>query len=180
MRMILPRGGLPGEHLGISHTLKHYLRPEEMWQDLAGELEEGVQPLAVWGRLKHLSPRACDQAEEPEPELRSVWNEMDSVWKKGYGALVSRGGASVSPPAPGPWVPQEKGGWMTGLPGGVLLVVRPQGEGWRFITAYRPFNFILKDYDRPPRDARSVEIRRKLAGWEAERRLMAQIARSPS
>jgi len=39
--------GRPGEDLGIAHTLKHYLSPAEMWEDVAQDVDERLRPRAA-------------------------------------------------------------------------------------------------------------------------------------
>jgi len=82
IRFIAP--GRPGQHLGISHTLKHYLRPEERWDEEAGMVPWDLRPFAFlenhfpnqrpwlnWG----CSVTGSEQAK---------WPELEQLCENGY------------------------------------------------------------------------------------------------
>jgi hypothetical protein len=173
MRPVLLPDGHPGEHLGISHTLKHYLDPREMWEDLAGDLEERLRPSRVAARLFALSAEPWRLHAEEGRELEGVWNSLRVVYRKGYAGILLALAEELPEPmsAGSPWVSDKKGAWLAHLDDGVVLRVRWGRYGWRMETAFRPVDFKLTSHACPPRDARNVAIRRAMARHQAERHL---------
>ena len=191
-----PERLLPGtaaQPLGVWHAVRHYLKPEEMWQDIASELPPEVQPLQGWQRISFLHPRPCDQRAPAAPALAALWPDLGPFHSEAYAPLVERLAEPLPEPppgpppgperdgAPGPWVHRAPSGrgagvWACHAGRGVLVEVyaRPR---WPLRTAYRNFDFKLKDYECPPRDRQSVERRTRIAGWAAERRIALLRAR---
>lgn len=170
---LLPPGA-PGSDLGFAHTLKHWMNPREMWEDVAEAVPEVSRPRAQWEgwRARGVDPVA--EATAPGPALTALWDEVKPAYADGYGACV-RALADANPPPPGgDWLWRPKPGvWVRHAGEGVLLVVRKARGRWEMYTAYRRLDFRLDDYRCPPRDAASVSLRRKLAEGAARRRMAA-------
>jgi len=183
MKIRLLPNGRPDEHLGLSHTLKHYLRPQEMWVDICDEVEPDHQPMSVAEALPNHTPPAWEQWKNPPAELRAAWAQLEPAYEHGYGALITRLADAL--PEPSRWV----GSGDDGSPGqpwvvrdyrrachageGVLLMVRWRAGGWQLYTALRPKDFKLKRHECPPADQRNVTIRRKLAELDVGKRIAA-------
>ncbi len=179
---LLPPGG-PDEHLGLSHTLKHYLRPQEMWQDICDEVEPACRPRAVAQALPILAPPSWEQWEAPPEALREAWRRLAPAYEHGYGVLILALAEALPEPArhvaggsqghpSQPWVVRgHRRACDAGL--GVLLMVRWRGGGWQLYSAYRPMDFKLARHECPPTDRTSVDTRRRLAELAARRRIAA-------
>ncbi len=179
---LLPPGG-PDEHLGLSHTLKHYLRPQEMWEDICDDVAAEHRPRAVVQALPALSPPAWEQWEAPPAELAAQWERLRPAYENGYGALILELAGALDEPS------RYAACGTSGTPSqawivrgyrrvcdagdGVLLVVRWGHGGWQLHSAYRPMDFKLSRHECPPSDSRSVSIRRKLAELANQRRIAA-------
>lgn len=162
--------GEPGAHEGISHTLKHYLNPLEMWEDLAAELPEAVRPRPTWEAL----PRVPLAEIPPHPEVAARWSALAEVYQNGYTPLVRAQLRPLTAPPSAPWVRIPGPGrrvWGAHVGEGVLVVLSKAG-GF-VLTAYRPQDFALKDYACPPRSPRVVLFRKELARLTADRRVAA-------
>ena len=86
MSLRLLPDGRPGEDLGIGHTLKHYLSPTEMWEDVAQDVALHLRPRAVadaWSGV-----RLWEVAQDPSAPVRDGWERLRAVYRDGYGALV--------------------------------------------------------------------------------------------
>lgn len=172
MNPILPHDGNPGEHAGISHALKHYLDPREMWEDIAGEVEPHLRPLAFCERLPPLTPPVWEQWQAPTRELAPLWNSLRPLYRLGYARIVR----ALAEPLAEPFTPGSP--WARGddshgahIGQGVVLWVRRAPNGWRMTTAYRPVDFKLREHACPPRDATSVSLRGAIARFQADRHL---------
>ncbi|MFH1468457.1 MAG: hypothetical protein ABIO70_28970 [Pseudomonadota bacterium] len=173
MRLRLLPDGRPGEHLGLSHTLKHYLKPNEMWADLCEDIEPHLRPLGACERLPALDPPTWEQWQDPPPPLAGAWDQLRPVYRQGYGRLVLELADPLDDPGVGEgWVPRKRG-FACHAGDGVILEVAAGQEDWRLHSAWRPMDFKLRRHECPPTDARSVSIRRKIAEHAAARRVAA-------
>ena len=181
MKIRLLPDGRPGQHLGISHTLKHYLDPREMWQDIAGDIAPAQQPLQILAKLPPLSTPPHEQHRTPEPALSSSWEPLRSVYRRGYGLLITQGLDRMPAPdvEPSQWVRHDQR-CSTALPGGVIVSLIRRGDTWNLYTSFRNVNFRLLRYDCPPRDAENVSRRRALAEIQARRWLALKRAQEKS
>lgn len=160
-----PEGHLDNKQ-GFSHARKHFLNIREMWDDLTV-----VEPL--------LRPRdlvaALRQGEPEEPVVRRAFHQG---YLPALQALVDGFAGPI------PWTLCRRGSQASSREaahiGEGVLVVRGAGapDQVRVITAYRPADFRLTDPDCPPRDTRSVSLRRKIAEAKA-RRMVARVCSAP-
>lgn len=167
-------GTAEGEaHLGVSHTLKHYLRASEMWQDVAEAVPDTAQPRPLALALEVVDSSLDDPAYARR--LRGEhWTSLRHAHHDGYHPIVAGLAEDLPEPhAPGSsrrWV-VDRGRFIAHAGEGVVLTVARERDGWRVWTAYRAADFRLRDYRCPPSDPRNVSLRRKLATATAERRL---------
>lgn len=160
MNIILQPPGGRGDHLGLSHALKHYLNPSEAWDDIADDVPEDLRPRAVW---KH--------AEGP-PDPAAHYDLLLRTYQRGYGALVKQVASPLAePPEAPPWCrhPKGNGRWASHAGNGVVLVARRRRDNWHMHTAYRASRFKFTDYARLPAHDSIVELRRKMASCFAEK-----------
>jgi len=169
---MFPRGA-PGQDLGYAHTLKHWMNPQEMWEDISGEVPEHARPKAQWESWTARGVDPVAEARKPGATLTALWSELDPAWQSGYAATVITLAAPHAEP-PGSWVRHgERGRWMLDAGDGVLIVVQTSKDEWALYTAYRAADFRLTDYRCPPRDAASVSLRKTLAKNAARKRVAA-------
>ncbi len=175
MKLELLEPGGPDEHLGLSHTLKHYLRPQEMWEDICDDVDPAQRPGAAAGSLPRLTPPAWEQWRDPPASLRGAWAQLEPAYREGYGALILALADALPDPTGDPhacWIRRDFR--RTSHAGdGVLLTIRWRAGGWLLHTAYRPMDFRLARHECPPTDSKSVSIRRRLAELAAVRRMAA-------
>ena len=178
--LLLPPGG-PSEHLGLSHTLKHYLRPQEMWEDICDDVEPAQRPRAVADELPMLSPPVWDQWKTPPAALADAWDRLHPAYEHGYGALILSLAEALPEPSryvacgtcgtpSDPWVARGSRR-VCDAGAGVVLMVNWGRGGWLLYSALRPMDFKLGRHECPPTDQRSVSIRRKLAELATQRRM---------
>jgi len=163
MSLRLLPDGRPGEDLGIGHTLKHYLSPTEMWEDVAQDVALHLRPRAVadaWSGV-----RLWEVAQDPSAPVRDGWERLRAVYRDGYGALVQEAMTRLGEPTTGEtsWV--RLGRQWRGLDEvqALQLWVVRSGDGWRMYTAFRPAMYPYRDHACPPRDAKSVSLRKKIS-----------------
>ena len=178
MNLILLPDGKPTEHLGISHMLRHWCRPQELWEDLLLPPEplhtvpSGCRPPILWELLA-----AARQVPEQElPWVGLDWERLRVPYRQGYAAVVTALAVALPPPPQAPWVRHPKGYWMAHIGAGVLLGVKARRNDNQFHTAYRATDFKLRNYRCPPQDPQSVSLRRRIAEHQAAQRL-AHLAR---
>jgi len=183
MKLRLLPPGRPDQHLGLSHTLKHYLKPQEMWADICDQVAPEHRPRAVAEALPALDPPAWEQWETPPAELRAAWPLLEPAYEHGYAALILELADALPEPSryvvcgtsghpAQPWVVRDyRRACDAGR--GVLLMVRWRGGGWQLYSAFRPKDFKLKRHECPPNDSASVSIRRKLAELDVSKRIAA-------
>lgn len=167
--------GLPGQRLGIAHTLKHWLSPSEMWEDLASDLPAAVRPRPTWQRLREAGIDPCVEAGAPGPALQDLWNSLQPVHREGYQQTITRLCSTHMEPPHAPWwhIP-ERDHWMAHVGDGVLVRVSRNGAGWALWSSFRGLDFRLNDYSCPPQDAASVSLRMKLAVLGAQQRIASR------
>lgn len=163
MRVLPMPEGAPGVHQGISHTIKHYLSPPEMWEDVADGVPEAVRPARQSERLERLDPGAWARMPRANADLSAAWGSFAATFREGYWHLVEPLLAAMPAPPAAPWVRDVKGVWRAHAGDGIVVEVTSRGGEWHLWTALRPSDFVLRDYRCPPRDPRSVSLRRKLA-----------------
>lgn len=166
--------GHRGEHLGISHTVKHWLAASEMWNDIAGDVPEALRPRALAIALDATDSRlAARDAAFEHAVLAPHWDGvLRDAWRRGYGAVVERLAEAAPPPDHPSWKADDDGHAVAHIGEGVLMRLAPtRGGGWRMWTAFRPTDFKIGDYRCPPMDARSVQARRAIAVTVARKRL---------
>lgn len=179
MKLVGLSEGRPGQHLGISHTLKHYLAPAEVWEDLVTHGEES--PWAALDALGPLEPPAWAQHHDPGGTVRELWpTTLASLYRAGYLAVLRRLAEALPEPHQSPWRPTRDGRRIVATDEGVVLVVAPlvaevAGPGAKLITAYRPLGFTLKDHRAIPKDAINRGLR-AVAARQKARRIVAQMA----
>lgn len=164
----LPEGS-PRQHQGFSHTLKHYLSPAEMWEDLADDLPQSVRPQGVVESLGELdTPAWTQQAPAIEPALAQQWRGLRDAYHVGYIGTVAQHAADVPDPSEAPQRWQRKYNRATthlGESGIVYRVIRRKGA-WEMYTAFRVSKYPHPAHWCPPRDAGSVSIRKTIsAAW---------------
>jgi hypothetical protein len=172
MKLQLPPDGAPGEHQGISHTIKHYLRPSEAWEDVCENVAPAHRPAAVCDRLAPLSSAPWRLFGASSVALAEVWPELHETYRQGYGQILTALAQPLEEPRRGGvWVVHE--GKFACHPGcGVILKIeRPVENGMN--TAYRAVDFPFNAHECPRRDERYVVERRKEAERQAARRMTA-------
>jgi hypothetical protein len=127
--------GQPGEHLGISHTLKHYLNPSELWQDVAQAVEEPLRPIQfLEAHYRHDTPwdRWGNQANDRDVQL---WETLSDLYFRGYQQVINDYCAA---PPDGTVVRRSENRMIRTfhLGDGILLEVF-DGRPWRMRTAHR-------------------------------------------
>jgi hypothetical protein len=197
--------GRPGQHLGVSHLIKHWLAPAEYFSDLALEVlpeKVAVHPASLADMLAaagETSPHTRP-AREPGPAIAACWNTLAQAQAEGYDAVVQAcfdgffdGTLSASGPVVrhGRQRPAGSGAARVGLalPGGIIVigdVVRPPahhplaGTSDAFAlavrTAFRPKLGGRTDHRHTPNDAGSRAQRRALAELLAQRNLLAHTS----
>ncbi len=176
MKLIPMPDGQPDQHLGVSHTLKHYLAPTEAWEDLALDLPAHARPRDLAIRLE-LTEADCELEGEARAELIARrWTDFLNAFRDGYTPTVMRIGEEAAGPdqAPGQWH-EHKDRWLGHIGQGIVVWVSRTKDGrWRLYTAYRPADFKLRDYSCPPVNAASVSIRRQLAVQLATKHVAAK------
>ncbi len=154
------------DHCGVSHTLKHFLAPTEVWEDITNEsTPEASRPRAAATRLGIHESHCALEGNERTELLAYLWTELLPIFKDGYRRTVTTLAADVPDPhtAPERWRLQRGDRWIGHIGAGVVMVVSPLRERWHVHTAYRPADFRLRDYSCPPTDAASVSLRKRLA-----------------
>jgi hypothetical protein len=170
MNLLLLPDGEPGEHLGISHTIKHYLRPAEAWEDVCEDIEPRYRPRAASALLPVQETPAWRQLDNPSPELAEAWPSLQPVYGQGYGRLVSTLAGPLADPGPtpdGPWA-ARRGRFICHAGGGIILDVERVPGGWQLYTAFRHVKFSFRQRHCPSGEAAGVSLRRTLAVAAAE------------
>lgn len=158
---LLPEGTLD-KHLGISHTIKHWCNPAEMWEDIflapdaSVSVPEHCRPYQAWLTLT---------THGPNPSY------LSQVYHHGYGHTLQLVASTQPAPDHVPWTKHPNGYQICHIGEGILLGVRRSKQEWRMHTAYRAADFKLKSYHCPPRDPQSVSLRRCIAHHQATQRL---------
>lgn len=160
--------GIPGDRAGIAHTVKHWLDPREMWDDIADGVDIQLRPRAVLEALALHSP--WDFAYAPTAPLIARWTTLRAPYRQGYLSVVLAGVTAHAAP-PETWTPIDAGRRAAALPGGIFAVVAPSRGEWALVTAHRPIDFKLVDPDCPPRDPKSVHLRRMMTELAARKKL---------
>lgn len=80
--------GRPGEHKGVSHALKHYLNPAELWDDVAQSIaEENVPSMAL--NSPPLEGRDCSKFIGPASSILAPdWPHLERLCASGYFEIV--------------------------------------------------------------------------------------------
>jgi hypothetical protein len=76
--------GVPGEHLGISHTLKHYLAPKELWQDVAHVVAAELRPVDFLARHFAAGTPWLHWGEAVTDAEVAKWPELATAFEQGY------------------------------------------------------------------------------------------------
>lgn len=161
--------GVPGERLGIAHTVKHWLDPREMWEDVAEPADDDARPRHVLRTLD--VPHPWEQAYSPSPILASRWSELGVIYRTGY-LTVLLDSLARHAELPERWARIAAGRRAAATTDGIYVEVRPARDGrWQLYTAYRPADFKLVNPECPPRDPTSVQLRRGIATLQARRKL---------
>lgn len=167
--------GLKGEHWGISHTLKHYLDPAEVWDDLCDEVRAELHPLAVIAALE--LERWQGRFEMPPPSTHRHWCALEPVHLEGYMLALARHVIAAPEPPQLPWRLVRPEHFKAHLGAGVVAVVERRREQWELRTAYRTLRYPFvglplptDPYSRKNR-ARAAEVRaikRQVSHYRAE------------
>lgn len=160
--------GIPGDRAGIAHTVKHWLDPREMWDDIADAVDDPLRPRAVLEALD--VPAPWEVAYAPTAALIARWTTLRAPYRQGYLSVVLAGVAAHATP-PQSWTPIDSGRRAAALAGGIFVVIAPSRGEWALATAHRPIDFKLKDPDCPPRDAKSVHLRTMMTELAARKKL---------
>lgn len=161
--------GRPGQHLGISHTLKHYLDPSEVWEDLAPD-DLMYRPWSVLDGLAHVEPAVWKQWPAPGPVVSGLWSsELKSIYRHGYFATLLALTRDLSPPGDRLWTRSARGHevYLRLTPEGVILIVGKEAAGAGLRTAFRPLGFPRKTHVDVAMDPASRERRANLARLKA-------------
>jgi len=162
--------GQPGQHLGVSHMLKHYLSPAEVWEDL---VPEGAphRPWAVLDWLGPLDPRASAQHRTPGDSLRTIWHAwLVPIFRHGYLAVAKQLAEPLPALGAAPWRPAD-GAFVTFTSEGVVLIVARVQDSAKLLTAFRPLGYTLKDHHSVPMSAQSRDLRSVIARQKARRQV---------
>ncbi|MCC6619919.1 MAG: hypothetical protein IT385_01610 [Deltaproteobacteria bacterium] len=164
--------GAPGKgHAGVTHTLKHYLDPAEVWEDLVPE-GSTYRPWDVLDELGPLEPPPWRQWKEPGEALRARWQrDLVPTYRHGYRAVVQSLAQALPTPGSMGWFRIHRG-WITTTSAGVIVMVsdvHADGSA-RLKTAFRPLGYTLKNHRAVPMDARSRELRSVIARQKAVRK----------
>lgn len=179
MKLERMEDGPPNHHRGVGHTLKHYLAPAELWDDLA--TPAGLAPREVMAALGALSPPPHRQFKYPGAALRERWEWLCGVHREGYFAVASASVASVKAPPQAPWKWRapiggrrpKPAGYIIGSDDGVIIVVSKVAGKWEMRTAFRP-GFC---FDGSPlrSDPKAVGYRVTAAKHAARRRVVMML-----
>ncbi len=172
MTLVFMPPGRPGDNKGISHTLKHYLAPFELWEDVAQDVPaphrpvatlmglelEGHEPWNHWG--DNVTPREID-----------AWPLLAATYEHGYKQVIAAYFASglehevrrtrMDPPVR-----------IAHLGDGIIIQRYDNGAHLR--TAYRSAGVSLQTaegYARIPRSLDALSRRLNQARCRASRKL---------
>jgi hypothetical protein len=184
MKVVLPEPGAPGKHLGISHAIKHYLNPAELWDDLADDIDANLRPMNVLRELKIPEPPPLHEKHlEPCAAMRAAWSKFGLVFSQAYGRIVSQYCDQMPPYAWKKWRPLDRLGirHAAHLGSGILVVVSRSARHDVLRTAFRPSpaTFVAPLPTNPEHRARrniafEKAARRKLNVW-SDARFLAEI-----
>lgn len=163
--------GLVGEHLGISHTLKHYLDPAEVWEDLCDEVPTEVRPLAVIAALA--LERWQGRLDRPPPSTYAHWPALERVHLEGYMLALERHAFATQAPPQTPWLPLSPERFVAHLGAGVIAFVVWWQEQWELRTAYRALRYPFFGVSLPS-DPYSRKNRARVAEARALKRLVSR------
>ena len=168
MEVFGPRDGAPGEHLGVSHMLKHYLSPSEVWEDFV-TADAPNRPWVLLDEFDKIEPPLWRQWESPSERVRELW---DRVWvpayRHGYLAVVRSLAAELPASTIAPWR-SCPGGSVCATPAGVVLIVNRARPIPVLRTAFRPLGVTIKSHRAVPMDATSKSHRAKMARSNAKK-----------
>mgnify|MGYP004214877711 CR=1 FL=1 len=166
--------GKPGQDLGISHTLKHWLNPAEQWEDLALSVDEKERPRAMWDALSPESPPYWSTSTKPSPEMQGQWARLSTTYAHGY-LQVAHGLLSTLPEPTSPrsgWILTDRKrrvwSWIDAANGVVIRVQKADGS-WALYTVFRPQIAAFGKVTHPPMDPTSVKLRKQVFGLRAAR-----------
>lgn len=167
--------GRPGQDLGIAHTLKHWLHPAELWDDLAADVPESARPRQVRADLPQTLIPVWEAPTAPDSTIRGRWDQLEAVYRDGYCAVVLLIAKGLEDPkeAPQRWSLAGKSRLPTYVDDdrGVILRVRERQGQWELYTAFRPQIAQFTKLYCPPLDAGNVLARKMLYGQRALRLL---------
>jgi|GEM_PF-2389309 len=171
--------GPPGHHRGVGHTLKHYLAPAELWDDLA--TPEGLAPRDVLSALGPLNPAPHRQFKYPGVGLRERWEWLCGVHRDGYFAVVRGSVDPLEAPPLASWryrpaiggVRPRPAAYIAATDEGVILIVTWVDRAWEMRTAFRPsYDFGARVL---PSDAKSLKRRLSQAKHAARRQVALML-----
>jgi hypothetical protein len=172
MNLKLMPDGAPHQHLGISHTICHWLNPEEQWEDLAVSVSPNARPRAVWKER----PGFIDVCGDRAPfggGVASHWDALRWVYRGGYGPTVSALASAYPSPSQtsSAWIPagNQLLPTMFDVDKGVILRVRKRKDEWTLYSSFRPSVVQFRAVHCPPSDPSSVLMRTKLYGLRVAR-----------
>lgn len=176
MKVVLPEPGAPGKHLGISHAIKHYLNPAELWDDLAEDIDANLRPMNVLRELKIPEPPPLHEKHlEPCAAMRAAWSKFGLVFSQAYGKIISQYCNQMPPYGWGKWKRIDPGkiSHVGHIGAGVVAIIGWQGRHDLLKTAYRPYHY---KFSLPPPADRFSRSQRLLAfKHRAEREVIRVI-----
>jgi len=141
MKVVLPPPGEPGTHKGISHAIKHYLNPAELWDDLADDIDPYLRPQSLLRDLKIPTPPAThEKYREPCDAMRAAWPKFGLVFLQAYGRIVSQYCDQMPPYEWKKWRALDRLGirHAAHLGSGILVIVSRSPHHEVLRTAFRP------------------------------------------
>jgi hypothetical protein len=172
MTLVFMPPGNPGDNKGVSHTLKHYLAPDEVWEDVAQNIPTPYRPVATLMALELQGhPSWNHWGRNVTPHEVDAWPLLSSTYEHGYKQVIAEYFASglehevrrarMNPPVR-----------IAHLGDGIIIHRYDNGPHLR--TAYRSAGVILhtaEAYARIPRTLDALSRRLKQARSQATRKL---------
>jgi hypothetical protein len=164
--------GEPGEHLGISHTLKHYLAPKEMWQDVAHVVSSEFRPVEFLARHFPEGTPWMHWGQKVTDAEKAKWRELESAFRDGYLHVVTEY-AKTLPELSVRFVAHGQRILMLHLGDGILLQLYDRAQP-RVRTAFRKVGVSLhtqRAYEAVSQRLDALGKRLKQARYKARRQI---------
>jgi len=172
MTIVFMPPGKPGDNKGICHTLKHYLAPAELWEDVAQTIEPDLRPVATL-MLPELRGQQSWTHWGPHVTRQEIaaWSHLARTFEHGYKQVIADYFASGL----------EREVYRTRTPPSVRIahlgdgiIIQRYGNGAHLRTAYRSPRVSLhtaEAYHLIPRHLDALARRLKQARYHADRAL---------